>query len=150
MPPSKNLNTYSDIAAILQAVRNSGADTASYTCETPGQAVNFRSRVYQYRSLLRKQAKEAVNRPGFEPTTDWDDLVLDLEKGSCTVTMRFGRSIGQLVIEGQQVPVIPTDIPRPTAEAEHILETADVVNITPVDEDELVRAAEELMRRRGA
>jgi len=66
MPFSKNLHTYADVEAILQACRKSGAPKCNYELETRGLAVNWRARAYYYRTLLRNLAKQRLSIPGFK------------------------------------------------------------------------------------
>ena len=144
MPFSKNVNTYSDVAAVLKAARDSGSTIAEYECDTPGIAVNFRARAYAYRKLLRDIARESVQRPGFHPTTEWDDMILTLD--GRIVKIHFGRTTGVLRVRGQAVAIKPLE--RPPAEAEQIIELAKVEPAVE-EEDELTAQARALVKNKG-
>lgn len=73
MPLSKNINTYSDIATVLQAVVASGKEQATWRLPTVGQAVRFVQRAYQYRLLLQK-ALAASAAKGVQPPTPYDKM----------------------------------------------------------------------------
>lgn len=145
MPFSKNLNTYTDVEAILQACRKSGAVKCNYELETRGLAVNWRARAYYYRTLLRNLAKQRLSIPGYEPTTDWDDMVLELLPNSNTVTIRFGvNPLGELRIDGRAVDVAPVTPPAPITAK--ILETLAQEIESP---DDLEREAQAMIERLG-
>ena len=117
MPFSKNLNTYADIEAVLQACRKTGQNRFNYKLETRGLAVNWRARAYYYRTLLRQQAEARLSIPGFQPSTPWDDMTLELAPGSSEVVIRFGVNItGQLSIAGAPVEIGPVTMPEPVTE----------------------------------
>ena len=144
MPFSRNINTYTDIEAVLQAARKSGVNRCTYTLETRGLAVNWRARAYAYRALLRDAAHERLSIPGYQPTTPWDDMILELAPGSRQVVIRFGVEVsGQLSVNGQPVTIAPVTMPEPVAAV--VMEQLEAQT-----EDELEREARELLARLGA
>jgi len=81
MPPSKNISMYNDVRQILDAIGN--REKASLLLDTPGQAVNFRQRVYTFKRLaLEEVAARNAHLPGYIPSTPYDDITMDLAKGS--------------------------------------------------------------------
>lgn len=78
MPLSSNLNTYADVAAVLEPVANAGG-RASYELPTPGKAIRWRQRAYKYRELLQKELQRAAHRGAIVPRTPYDTMRLDLK-----------------------------------------------------------------------
>lgn len=72
MPVSKSLNSYVDCRVVLDAALEAGG--CRYSLASHGKAINFRQRIYSYRSLLRDQKAAQSIIPGLLPTTEYDSL----------------------------------------------------------------------------
>lgn len=104
MGKSRNPNTYSDVAAVLDAVLASGGE-ATYTADSPAAAVVFRARANHLRLLLRDLAAETLP-PGFAPSSKYDHLVLRLKKDSCEVQIGLRKPTGALTLpNGTPIPI---------------------------------------------
>lgn len=70
---SSNINTYSDVAAILQQILEAGG-TATFTLPSAGKAIQWRQRAYKYRLLLQAQYRTQANIKGYTPPTPYDRM----------------------------------------------------------------------------
>lgn len=117
MALSSNINTYADVAAVLEAALPAGR--ATYTLPTPGMATRFAQRAYKYRLLLQKAEKESKNIRGYQPPTPYDQM--RLRKEGCVVEIDFApAAAGVLSLPtGERIhpepivhsPPIPADAP---------------------------------------
>jgi hypothetical protein len=148
MPFSTNINTYSDVVSVLSAARAAGG--AVYELPPKAMARNWVARAYYYRKLLVKAARQrAGNLPGFTPSTDWDDMRLEVTDTNVHITFRevvgVLRNAGGLKLE---VPFIPGD----RGAAERIITQPQEAPAQPVPDvlgDDLGLEAEDLARRLG-
>lgn len=72
MPLSTNINTYADVAAVLEQAAPHGK--ASYRLPTAGKATHFMQRAYKYRLLLQRQVRDQAGVKNFQPATPYDNL----------------------------------------------------------------------------
>jgi len=79
LPLSKNINTYTDVAEILQAAKPH--TRIIYDAGTRGKAVRFLQRCYQYRLLLMAQLKGQSAIKGYQPPTPYDRMKLSYVPG---------------------------------------------------------------------
>lgn len=81
--------------------------------------MNWRMRAYYYRTLLTRAARlRAGEVKGFIPTTNWDDMLLEVEGNK--VKISFGRVAGKLTDEkGKEI--VPKFLPKEEGAAEGIL-----------------------------
>lgn len=135
MALSSNINTYADVAAVLEAALPSGK--ATYTLPTPGMATRFTQRAYKYRLLLQKAEKDAKGIRGYQPPTPYDQM--RLRKEGCMVFMDFApAAVGILSLpSGEKIhpeplihnPPIPAEAaatftPRITSSSESLADLA--------------------------
>lgn len=99
----RNLGAYTDIQEIFDACieANSGA---TITLETSAAAVRFRMRAYYYRTL-----RAAAHHKGETP---YDELILRIKKGECTVRIDFISSKGLKISFDNKTAIIPTKARR--------------------------------------
>lgn len=71
-----NLAPYVDCTSIMETAIHAGG--ARIVFQTKGKAINFRQRCYRARKLLADSVAEIVP-PGVMPTTQFDDLYIQLE-----------------------------------------------------------------------
>lgn len=76
MPLSKNINTYTDVKAILDQIQTHGSGI--YTLATPGKARNWMMRAYQFRKLFQDEGKLRANIKGYTPPTNYDTMRMRL------------------------------------------------------------------------
>lgn len=113
MGKSRNPNTYSDVAAVLDAAIAAGGE-AIYETSHYAEATRWRARAYQLRLLLRDLAAETLP-PGMAPTTRFDHLLLTIDKKEPTkVRISVRKPTGRLVTpEGKPIEVAgPRDVQR--------------------------------------
>jgi len=90
MPLPKNINTYADVAIILEPARKEGG--AEYTLDSHKEAVRWRQRAYYYRTLL-------YERDGFTP---YDNMKLTI--ANAVVTITFIQVVGSLkTLDGKKL-----------------------------------------------
>lgn len=113
MGKSRNPNTYSDVAAVLDAVLARGGE-GKYRLSRRGEAIRWRQRAYQLRLILRDLAEKTCV-PGQAPSTKYDHLVLLHDESDPTlVTITTRRPVGVLEVGGEVVTPGPTrDVQRP-------------------------------------
>lgn len=151
MPMSRNINTYADVDRVLRAARKAG--NARYELPTRGAAVNWRMRAYFYRKLLTDLARTRAGRvPGFMPTTDFDDMFVEVEpKPSTAVKITFTRLPGKLTDEsGNELVPDPSHInPAGPSDVERILSqpAREDVEVVQLEESDLERQARELVQK---
>lgn len=118
MPLSKNINTYIDVVEILTAARERGG-VVTYELRSKGAALNWRMRAYYYRTLLTRAAiRRAGDVKGFVPTTNWDDMLLEVEGNK--VKISFGRIAGKLT-DDKGKEIVPKFLPKEAGAAEEML-----------------------------
>lgn len=109
MPFSTNINTYSDVVSVLTAARKAGG--AIYELASPAKARNWSARAYYYRKLLVKAAQARAGKvPGFVPSTEWDDIELEVVGNSVRIRFQEIKGILKSVTGAQlEVPFIKGD-----------------------------------------
>lgn len=144
MPFSRNLNTYHDVERVLATARKHGG--LLYELQSPGKATHFRARVYYYRSLLMNAARDrAGNPPGFIPTTEWDDVIIDTSDNFCI--LKFGEVEGKMTtLTGEKVDA--ETVVRDSGASERILKTA-VERIPEPEVDDLTATALRLIQEKS-
>lgn len=127
MPLSKNINQYQDIKRVLDtAVANGGA---RYKLPSDKAAVRWRLRAYYYRKLLQVSLQEGNIIPGYTPATPYDMMQLTLDGPIVIIKLKVEE--GELLDEAGN-PIDAAALP------------------SEEDEDELTRAANELVERHGS
>lgn len=112
MPLSTNINTYADVAAVLEEAAPHGK--ASYRLPTPGKATHFMQRAYKYRLLLQRQERDRVGVKNYQPPTAYDNLKMRVVGSS--VELDFApEPQGELTLPGGKVikPRAVTIAPEP-------------------------------------
>lgn len=99
MPLSPNIENYSHIRTVLDAAVALGGGTVE--CDTPQAAVMWRLQAHTFKKLYREK----------NSFSNYERLVLVLEKGSCTITIKE-RSPMDVVFRAPSGEVVD-----PTAEA---------------------------------
>ena len=108
---STNINTYADVAAVLEQVIPVGH--ARYTLDNPGMARHWIQRAYKYRLLLQKQLASANTVKGYIPKTALDRMKLRCE--GATVVIDLNPQItGRLSLPGGKV-ITPSVEPLATS-----------------------------------
>ena len=74
MPPSNNIHSYSDVAAVLAAALPSGR--ATYRLDSVGAASHWAMRANKYRLLLQRQEAIKSGIKGYQPPTPYDRMKL--------------------------------------------------------------------------
>jgi hypothetical protein len=156
MPLSKNINTYNDVLQVLQTARQANKPLI-YTLSSPGAAVNFKSRVYYYRTLLVNAARaRAGNVAGYVPTTDWDEVLVTHKKGDVSVVITFGIPPGRLTDqEGNIITPVARQSVVSAGAAEVLIAAPPQKSRNKSDPepdfdlDELEREARQLLREQG-
>lgn len=143
MPLSKNINTYFDVERVLNTAR--AHNGIRYELNSPGAAIQFRARCYNYRKLLAEQAiARSGNPPGFVPTTLWDDMIVAQDRN--LVIISFGAVAGVLRdAEGRVVE--PEPLFKDPGQAEEILSRAPEPAVDVTVETDLEREARLLMEK---
>lgn len=149
---SRNPNVYTDVVSVLTAARKAGG--AIYTLPTAKAAVQWRARAYHYRSLLLNIARQRTGQPpGWFPSTEWDDLVLSHDPGSCVVRISFMEALGQLSTPEGEAIDIPVVKPQGGAEliVSRPLPSAPAAQSDEIDlsDASLLDEAEELRKKLG-
>lgn len=107
MAKSKNPNTYSPEAAVLDAALSALKTTPSVIYETASyaEAVAFRSRAYHLRLLLRDLNAKTVP-PGFAPSSKYDHLFLQIPGKEAKVIISLRKPAGTLITQdGTRIPI---------------------------------------------
>lgn len=108
MPLSSNINAYNHIRQVLDKVVENRT-SAKYKLASPKAARRWRFEAYYFRTLMHKLALEANSVPGLVPTTTYDNLRFLIEPNNPdTIIIEMNNPVGELIIDGKIVPVIPS------------------------------------------
>ncbi len=114
MPLPKNINTYADVAAILEPSREEGG--AEYTLGSRKEAIRWRQRAYYYRTLL-------YQRDGFTP---YDNMTLTLLGLGNVVEINFDITKGILrSLKGKKIEPGEYTIPADSEAADELTLAAE-------------------------
>lgn len=116
MPPSKNINTYADVQAVLDQIKAYGSGT--YRLATEGKARNWMQRAYSFRKIFQEQARIRANIKGFTPPTDYDMIRMELQGPAVFITFA-PEPVGEISLPNGQVlkPETSTQVKQPPAPA---------------------------------
>lgn len=137
MPMSTNINTYADVAAVLEEVLPVGR--GEYTLPTPGQAKHWAQRAYKYRLLLQKQVAAQNPVKGYTPPTPLDRMKLVVTGTRVAIDMN-PQVTGRLSLPGGRVVTPPVKDMAPQAKPK-----VEMPFAAPLDFSNLAEAAAALV-----
>lgn len=93
---ANSLGAYADIKRVFDAAIEHG--TVRYEFPTPAKAMSWRGRAYAYRRLMLKLSERALAGTNVAPSTPYDGIFMNLQKGERVITIQKERPMGALTL----------------------------------------------------